>query len=200
MLKAVFFDMDGTITRPYLDFKALRRAVGVPQGIPIMAHIESLDAASRKQAENVLAEAEFHAAQQAQLNPGAADLLAALRACGLKVVVITNNHRRAMEHMVQRFQLQLDLLLSREDAPAKPEPDLIHRALDMLGLEPDAACFVGDGRFDQMASEAAGVRYIHLSHDGVPADGAATIAHLCELWEQLGVEPPEPEDGAGSGS
>ena len=42
MLKAILFDMDGTITRPNIDWKDLRARVGVPEGVPIMAHIDSL--------------------------------------------------------------------------------------------------------------------------------------------------------------
>ena len=195
MLKAVFFDMDGTITRPFLDFRALRRAVGVPAGMPIMAHIESLRGVARSRAETVLADAEYQAALQAELNPGAAELLAQLRARGVRQVLITNNHRRAMEHIVTRFRLRLDLLLSREDAPAKPAPDLILLALRRLDLRPGDICFVGDGRFDQQASSAAGVRYIHLSNGGstepdVP--DTPTIACLTELWHHLPVSPPGP--------
>jgi HAD superfamily hydrolase (TIGR01509 family) len=197
MLKAVFFDMDGTITRPYLDFPALRALVGVPDGLPIMAHIQSLDPDAQARAEGILAQAEYEAATQAELNPGARELLGQLRARGLQVVIITNNHRRAMEHIVSRLGLQPDLTLSREDATAKPAPDLLQRALELLQLPTEAVVSVGDGRFDQLASAAAGIRYVHLAHDGTPLPGVATIHSLPELWPELGLEPPAtPETAA----
>jgi len=190
MLRAVFFDMDGTITRPYLDFGALRALVGAPAGVPIMAHIASLEAAARARAEQVLAEAEYTAATTAELNPGARELLVGLRACGLRVAVITNNHRRAMEHIVQRLGLPLDLMLSREDAAAKPAPDLLQRALELLALPAADVLSVGDGRFDQLASAAAGIRYIQLAHDGSAPPGVTTIRCLAELWLHIGRTPP----------
>jgi HAD superfamily hydrolase (TIGR01509 family) len=185
MLKAVFFDMDGTITRPCIDWKALRQRVGVPEGMPIMAYIESLAPPARQQAEAILETAETQAAEAAELNPGAAELIRDLRALLLRLALITNNHRRAMQQVVARFGLRFDLLLSREDAPLKPAPDLLLLALERLGLEPGNACFVGDGRYDQLASEAAGIRYIHLANDSRPADGAPTIYALSELWRHL---------------
>ena len=33
---AVIFDLDGTITRPFLDFDAIRREMGLPHGLPIL--------------------------------------------------------------------------------------------------------------------------------------------------------------------
>lgn len=166
MLKAVFFDMDGTITKPHIDWAALRQRLAVPTGVPIMAFIESLPSAQREEASAVLEEAEMEAAVEAALNPGAAELLARLRRGGLKLALITNNHRRAMQVVVAKFGLDFDLLHSREDAPLKPAPDLLLLALRHFGCLPAEACFVGDGRYDQAASEAAGVPYIHLVHEG----------------------------------
>lgn len=187
MPKAIFFDMDGTITRPRIDWKTLRQRVGVPEGMPIMAYIESLPSPRRERAEAIVEAVEFEAAEQAELNPGAADLIRGLRAHPIELVLITNNHRRAMLRVVESFSLEFDLLLSREDAPLKPAPDLLLLALERLRLAPEEVWFVGDGRYDRMASVAAGIRYIHLAHDGLPDEEACTIFALNELWQQLGM-------------
>lgn len=188
MLKAIFFDMDGTITRPHIDWPSLRRRAGVPEGIPIMAHIESLAGLERKKAEAIVEEVEFAAAEQAALNPGAAALIRHLRAHPLQLVLITNNHRRAMSHVVDKFGLEFDLLLSREDAPLKPAPDLLLLALEKFALRPEETCFVGDGRYDRVASQAAGIRYIHLAHDGQRVEDEFTLYALDELWNFLAEE------------
>ncbi len=174
MLKAVLFDMDGTITRPHIDWAALRGRLQVPAGVPIMEYIESLPSPLQEQASAVLEEVEMEAAIEAVLNPGAAELLGQLRRDGLRLALITNNHRQAMRMIVEKFGLDFDLLLSREDALLKPAPDLLFLALAQFGCTPAEACFVGDGRYDRLASEAAGVPYIHLAHDDqVPAEGLA---------------------------
>lgn len=172
MLKAVLFDMDGTITRPHIDWAALRQRLGVPAGVPIMEYIENLPPPRQEEANALLEAVEMEAAAEAVLNPGAAELLTQLRRDGLRLALITNNHRRAMQVVVEKFGLDFDLLLSREDAPLKPAPDLLLLALAQFGCAAAEACFVGDGRYDRVASEAAGVFYIHLAHDGqAPAEG-----------------------------
>ena len=191
MLKAIFFDMDGTITRPYIDWKTLRRRIGMPEGMTIMAHIESLPDPERSRAERAVEEAETEAAECAELNPGAAALIHGLRAHPVKLALITNNHRRAMHKVVEKFGLDFDLLLSREDAPLKPAPDLLLLALEKLRLQPQETCFIGDGRYDQMASEAAGIAYVHLANDNQPHERHPTIFALGELWNHVGFKAPQ---------
>lgn len=185
MLKAIFFDMDGTITRPHIDWKALRARVGVPEGVPIMAHIEALPATEREGAEIILCDVEYEAAEKSEPNPGVAELFDYLARQPLDLALITNNHRRAMHHVVEKLGLSFHLLLSREDAPLKPAPDLLLLALDRLGLEPTEAIFVGDGHYDRTASTAARIPYIHLAHDPTTEPNGPTIHHLRELPHHL---------------
>jgi phosphoglycolate phosphatase-like HAD superfamily hydrolase len=42
--------------------------------------------------------------------------------------------------------------------PAKPEPDVIFKALEALGAKPDECLFVGDSAADMQAGKRAGVR------------------------------------------
>ena len=78
MLKAILFDMDGTITRPHIDFRALRARVGVPEGCGIVAYIESLPEPEAVAAEAIVREVEMEAAQQAVANHGVGELFARL--------------------------------------------------------------------------------------------------------------------------
>ena len=189
-MRAVFFDMDGTITRPVIDWADLRRRAQIPEGEQIMPYIDRLPAAAGRRARATVEAIEMEAAVGAELNPGAPELLGELRARGLRLALITNNHRAAMVSMVEKFGLHFDLLLSREDADLKPAPDLVNLALRRFCLRPAEACFIGDGKYDRMASQAAGVAYIHLTHDGAEdfADGA-TIRSLSEAWTYLGSQP-----------
>ena len=179
MLKAVLFDMDGTITRPHIDWAALRQRLQVPAGVPIMTYIESLPSPQQEEASAVLEAVEMEAAVEAVLNPGAGKLLGQFQA------LITNNHRRAMQVIVEKFGLGFDLVLSREDAPLKPAPDLLFLALAQFDCAPAEACFVGDGRYDRAASEAAGVPYINLAHEGGEKVERLWVPSLTALWACL---------------
>jgi len=184
-IKAIFFDMDGTITRPHIDWKALRDRVGVPPGVPIMAHLEALPEPETTRAETVLCDVEYEAAESAEPNPGVAELFDYLSRQPLDLALITNNHRRAMHRVVEKLGLPFQLLLSREDALLKPAPDLLLLALSRLHLAPTDAVFVGDGHYDRAASTAAGIPYIHLAHDLTTEPNGPTIHHLRELPDHL---------------
>jgi HAD superfamily hydrolase (TIGR01509 family) len=188
-IKAVLFDMDGTLTAPNLDWLELRSRVGVPQGTGIMEHIYSLSAADAQRADVIVREVELASVQKAVASDGLTELFTALKDKPWKRALITNNHREAMHHVVGVFGLPFDLLLSREDAQLKPAPDLLLLALERFDISATEAVFVGDGRYDRAASAAAGVRYIHLEYDrSKPVEGE-TIYRLGELLDRLASAP-----------
>lgn len=83
----------------------------------------------------------------------------------------------AKEEEVERY---IDLIDARELADAwttsadveetKPEPDLIHSALDAVDGSPDDALMVGDSTWDCEAAKRAGVRTVALRTGGFAAD------------------------------
>ncbi len=186
-LKAIFFDMDGTLTAPWIDWAALRKAISATQGLGIIEYIESLPSDQQAEAEATVRAFEMDAARQAPANPGLAELFEHLDTLPVRRAVITNNHRAAMHHVLERYALSFDLCLSREDALLKPAPDLLLLALKHFAIGADEAVFVGDGRYDRVASAAAGIRYIHLSHDRTIPEQEETFYHLPDLIEFLDV-------------
>ncbi|MBT4610254.1 MAG: HAD family hydrolase [Gemmatimonadetes bacterium] len=186
-LKAILFDMDGTLTVPWIDWTELRTAIGATDGLGIIEFIGTLPPDSQEKAEATVREFEMDAARQAPANPGLDAMFEQLDQLSLKRALITNNHRAAMLHVVERYGLSFDLCLSREDALLKPAPDLLLLALEHFCISPEEAVFVGDGRYDRVASAAAGVRYVHLSHDRTIPEQEETFYHLAQLLDLLDV-------------
>lgn len=187
-VKAVLFDMDGTLTVPHIDWKVLRARVGVPEGAGIMEYIYGLSADDAARADAIVREIEMEAAAAAIANDGLEELFSRLYDLPFQRALITNNHREAMVHVVDTFGLRFDLLLSREDGLLKPAPDLLLLAMERLGVTAREAVFVGDGRYDRLASEAAGVPYIHLAHERDGEPEGDTIYGLTELLGRLEAE------------
>ena len=185
-IKAVLFDMDGTLTVPNIDWKELRARVGVAEGVGIMEHIYALSGVEARRADLIVRETEMTSVCDAVANQGLGQLFDQLENKPWKRALITNNHREAMEHVVSTFDLRFDLLMSREDAPLKPAPDLLLLALERFEISPEEAVFIGDGRYDREASAAAGVRYIHLENDRSKAPEGEVIYGLEELMSRLG--------------
>jgi len=139
MLKAIIFDMDGTITKPYIDWKALRAEIGVPSEQMIIHYIKALRGEAKHKAEQILIRRENEAAAHSELNEGARELLSYLRKNDVSTALVTNNCRSSVDTVLKKHNLAFDLILTREDGETKPSGDLILKALARMGMERDEA-------------------------------------------------------------
>jgi pyrophosphatase PpaX len=91
--------------------------------------------------------------------PGVLDTLAALRARGLPVAVVTSKIHAGAEKELRQCGLAglIDALVGSDDVTAhKPRPEPLLRAAALLGVEPARALMVGDTPADLLAARAAG--------------------------------------------
>lgn len=168
------FDMDGTLTISGLDFDAIRREAGVPEGVSILDFIETAPPARRQKARRVLLEHEWRDARSCRLRPGVAGSLEALRRRGLKTALLTRNSRRSVEVILSRFSLEFDCCITRDDGSPKPSPEPVLKAAHALGLDPSELLVVGDYVYDIRAGRAAGActAFLHTekARETPPAD------------------------------
>jgi HAD superfamily hydrolase (TIGR01549 family) len=184
--RAILFDMDGTLTRPLLDFDQIRRDMGING--PILEALANMPAEKRIDAEKILHEHEDRAAEASTLNPGCSELLEWLEQAGVKTAVVTRNTRRSVGTVFRRHGLNFEVCVTREDATYKPAPAPLYLACDRLKVASTDAWMVGDGYHDIEAGLAANVRTVWLSH-GRTRDFAATptvvVNDLTELFRLL---------------
>jgi HAD superfamily hydrolase (TIGR01509 family) len=163
-LKAMLFDMDGTLTRPLLDFAAIKREIGIPTTSFILEATETMTPAERERAMAIVERHEQEAAERSELNDGVLPLLAELDRRGILTGIITRNSRRSCEVVMARHGLSFSVLVCRESAPAKPSPEGILLALQQLGVDAASAVYVGDHLIDLQAGHAAGTRTILVTN------------------------------------
>ena len=84
-LQAVAFDLDSTLTRPYLDFKKLRRQLDLPEG-DILQWLDQLPSQAKSQAQAIIEAFEQDGVENVEWNDGAQETLQAVRAMGLSLV------------------------------------------------------------------------------------------------------------------
>lgn len=161
--QAILFDMDGTLTEPMLDFPRIKAEMGIGDR-PILEALAALAGADRDRAEGVLLRHEQKAAENSTLNPGCRELLAWLHEHRIRTALITRNSRLSMETVLRRHQLSLDVLVTRENPPYKPNPHPLRFACDKLNVGIDDAWMAGDGWYDVQAGAAAGIKTIWISH------------------------------------
>lgn len=192
--RAVLFDMDGTLTAPTFDFPAMRRTMGLPEGAAILEHLATLPDSARARAEQILHDYEDEVAATAPLAEGCRQILKCILSRGRQVALITRNRRQSVETFLGRHPLPIEVCISREDGPHKPDPFPLLLACRRLGVEPCDAWMVGDGQFDIEAANRAGIRSIWLSlgrqrpFDATPWLTVENLTELHRLFEQAGEE------------
>lgn len=156
-IRAVIFDLDGTITQPFFDFDAIRTEIGLPKdGGPILEAMESMTAPQRQRTEKILHYHEDRALAASKLNPGAKQTLQSLRAQGIHVGVLTRNRKQNAQAIADRHDLHFDAIVGREDGPVKPDAFGVQHLCRQFGVQPSETLLVGDYLFDLQCARAAG--------------------------------------------
>jgi len=182
--RLVIFDLDGTLTVPTLDFDAIRREIGLVSG-PILEQLDGLDAKQRAHAESIIDAHEELAARTAVLQEGALEMLARLRSQGFALAVLTRNARRRVEHVLDRFEIAVDAMRTRDDGAIKPSAAPVLSLCEQLMAEPARSWMVGDYLFDVLSGKQAGARTVLMIGDlptpAYAAEADYVIRRLAEL-------------------
>lgn len=181
MIKAVLFDLDGTLadTAPDLAYalNALRASRGMPP-LPLEATRPVTSNGARGLLEvgfdivpghpdyDALRD-EFLALYAADLCrattlwPGMAELLTQLETRGLPWGVVTNKQERFTLPLLDLLNLsdRSACVISGDTTPrSKPHPEPLLEASRVIGVEPQACIYIGDDRRDIEAGRAAGMK------------------------------------------
>ena len=130
------------------------------------------------------------------LAPGAAEAVGALQRDRVTTGVLTNATRTTLEQVAARLGLELDPLLSVDDARRfKPHPSVYQLAVEATGLTPDRIGFVTANGWDAAGAGAFGFHVAWLRADPravLPAVRAPepTIATWAEVPRLFGTLTP----------
>jgi HAD superfamily hydrolase (TIGR01549 family) len=161
-VKVMGFDLDGTLVRMKLDFNTIRKELGIPPG-DTLQYIQSLPKEKGISLMRQLEEKERKAALEAEISQGARELIQECRERDIKVVVVTRNSQESAALTLEILDLDVDMILSREEADPKPSPEALNIVLNHYGIEPYEMAYVGDYIYDVQAGNAAGVKTILLT-------------------------------------
>jgi HAD superfamily hydrolase (TIGR01509 family) len=190
-IKAVIFDLDGTITEPFLDFDAIRQEIGLtPQDSTLREAMEKMNPPQRKRAMDIIERHEAKAVAESTLNVGAKSMLDKLRADGIKIGILTRNKRSNALAIAQKHNLEFDAIFDREDGPVKPDAFGVLWLCKKFGVQPAESLVVGDFLYDVQAAEAAGAGAVllknHPKADEFVKHADFVIAKLEEIQQIIG--------------
>jgi len=158
-IKGVIFDLDGTLVESSLDFKKMRADIGCPPQEDILTFIDNIDCPDQKaKAEATVLQQEMDDAYDAKMLPIGETMLKQVRDANLPVGLVTRNCKQATEIKLSNNHISMDVVLTREDAPAKPDPTALLQIAEMWSIAPENLIYVGDYIYDQQAADNAGMR------------------------------------------
>jgi HAD superfamily hydrolase (TIGR01549 family) len=194
-IQAVIFDLDGTITRPYLDFAAIRAELSLDIQQPLLEAMEKMSPKRREEARVVLERHEEEAARNSELHDGAHDVLAALRERRVTVGLLTRNSRQSVATVLNKHGLVFDFIRTREDGALKPSAEPVLAICRALGAAPEHTLTVGDFLFDIQAGAAAGTRTALMIGDQAPPAFADQADYVIRRLEEVLtiLDTPRPE-------
>ena len=181
-MKAVVFDMDGTILDTLEDLRSsvnhALRLHGLPErssrevrsflgsGMIKLVH-RAVPEGTDAETEAAVLEAHKayypkHCAEQTRPYPGICELLKCLRDAGIKTAVVSNKSDENVKALVREYFDGLFTVAvgAREGVPRKPSPELMQIALKELGVTKEEALYVGDSDVDVDTAKQAGLRMI----------------------------------------
>ena len=216
VLRAVLFDLDGTLIDSAPDLGAavdkMRVARGLPS-FPLSRYRPMAGAGARgmlgeafgmtpdhpdfmAMREEFFVNYEACMTQRTAAFPQVPEMLSALRQQGIRWGVVTNKAERFALPLTQAmalFDSAGTVVAGDTTAHAKPHPAPLLEAARRMGLQPDECLYVGDDERDIIAGHAAGMRTVAATYGylGSKSDVVAWGAHAAinsplELLQVLG--------------
>lgn len=189
-VKALVFDLDGTIASFNLDYMIVRsdvRGLLIKKGLPasVLSSNESIfdmlkkteiflknngkhERAIQKIRNEALAIAEkyeLEAAKTTGLLPGVVETLKALKKMGLKLGLCTISSEKSTNYILKRFGIAkfFDAVVTRNKVKhVKPDIEHLEVTLKALKVNPDEALLVGDGARDMQCARELSVVAVGL--------------------------------------
>lgn len=186
--RVVIFDMDGTLTRPVIDFDRIREEIGLERG-PILEAVLKMPPPDRARAESILSHHENAAAANSELQPYAEEVVERIRAAGHPAVLMTRNSRASVEMLLQRHTMRFDEVRTREDGAIKPSPEPVLEICRRFETDARNAVVVGDFHYDLICGNAAGSATVLFLEPGMAQpEWAAEATHIIrDLRELYGI-------------
>lgn len=185
MKNAAIFDMDGTILNTLDDLmdstnfalknnglkerslEEIRFFVG--NGIQKLIERAVPQGTSKEVFEKVFADFKshykIHCADKTSYYDGIPSVIQTLRKMGVKTAVVSNKADFAVQELVEvYFKGLFDVALGEKTGVSKkPSPDMVNAALSVLGVEKEAAFYIGDSDVDFETAKNSSLDFIGVS-------------------------------------
>ena len=197
MPDCVVFDLDGTLAATITDIAASVNRTRVDYGrpeLPVDKIVSYTGDGARKLLERSFADHPInwdeglekmvahyyaHPAENTTLYPGVAEGLAALKAAGWKLALVTNKPGIVAREIMKTMDIAryLDDMIGGSDGfPLKPDPAVMFHLMEKYGACPARSWVLGDNHTDLNSARNAGMNGAYATWGyGFPADAPSRI-------------------------
>jgi phosphoglycolate phosphatase len=214
-LKAILFDLDGTLIDSEIDFQKMKRRTirflevsGVKEGLlsedMLNYDIENLalqhmrrNGVSEQEIEKIfhmvseiMNEVELEALENVKIMDGVVDTLETLKKRGLKLGILTRGCREYVDGILRKFNLErlIDAVAARDDVSnPKPNPEHPRYLMEIIGVKPSETLLIGDHPMDALCARNVGIRYFLIPRrKSIPKQlGHETLRNISDLVDIL---------------
>lgn len=153
--------MDGTLTLAVHDFIEIKKELGIPLELDILAGIKTLEESIQNEKHIHLQEIEKRLALQARPNEFVVEVLEALLSQNKKIAVLTRNNSTNTELTLKASGLKKyfedELIITRETCSPKPDPDGVLFILEKWKAKKAETILFGDYIYDLDAAKNSGI-------------------------------------------
>lgn len=185
MIKAIFFDFDGTLADtapaiiktaqesfrmmglPVPDDETVRQTIGIPltQALQLQGGLSDEDAhrAASIYADNFLS----FEGPLVKVFPNVKETLEELRKAGLRMAICTSRNVESLNYILKHRGLDgffEEQVTNNDHLTPKPAPDMVLALLERMGLEKEEVLVVGDTTFDIEMGNRAGCRTVAVTY------------------------------------
>ncbi|MDT0582259.1 MULTISPECIES: HAD-IA family hydrolase [Alteromonadaceae] len=158
-VSGIIFDLDDTLVQTQLNFAAIKKDIACPHDADILTFVETIGCMETKaKAHQIILEHELDDALSSTWMPGAENFVQQARAKQLPLAIVTRNCKAATNTKIDKNKIDIELVVTREDAPPKPDPSALLQIAEQWQLPCEELAYIGDYKYDIFAAHNANMQ------------------------------------------
>jgi len=187
-ISALIFDLDGTLVDSNLNFSEIKSQLGCPEEVDLLEYVERLPLKLKQEAIDYIQSHELADAKTSRWLPWAKEFVSNIKAINIPMAIVTRNYSSAAALKVKNNEIPIDLIITREDAPPKPNPTALLDIAKSWVINPNEILYVGDYLYDVQAAINANMHsclYSPSAQQDYQHLASINVECLSELWSHL---------------